>query len=143
MTAPSTGIKDLLVAAALGTFNTPPSGSFPIFISKLPAEPDSAIAIFDTGGQDPDPKWLLNYPQVVVMVRAPKYPDCYTKMRNICSKLVGLPSQTINLDRWVSLTQMGDIVNAGRDEQDRHLLTATFRLIIEPATDSYTNREPL
>lgn len=143
MTAPSIGIKDLLVAASLGTFNTPPSGSWPIFVSKLPAEPDQCIAIYDTGGQDPDPKWLLQYPNVVIMARGKGFVDVNAKMRNICSKLQGLSSQDINGDRWVSLVQQGDIVHAGHDEKDRMLLTATFRLIIEPATDAYTNREPL
>lgn len=140
MTAPSEGIKDILVDAGLGTFG---SGAWPIYISKLPAEPDNAIAIYDTGGQAPDPKWLLDYPNVVIMVRAKTYPDASAKMRHIRSKLLGLASQDINSDRWVSLSQQGDIVDAGHDEKDRNLLTATFRLIIEPAGDAYTNREPL
>ena len=143
MTAPSIGIKDLLVAASLGTFNTPPSGSWPIYLSKLPAEPDQCIAIFDTGGRDPDPKWLLDYPDITIMVRAKGFVDANAKIRNVRSKLQGLFSQDINGDRWVSLTQQGDIANAGHDEKDRQLLTVTFRLIIEPASDAYTNRSPL
>lgn len=143
MTAPSIGIKDLLVAASLGTFNTPPSGAWPIYISKLPAEGDQCIAIFDTGGLDPDPKWLLDYPDITVMVRAKGFVDCNTKIRNICSKLHGLFSQVVNGDKWVSLVQQGGIANAGHDEKDRQLMTVSFRLIIEPATDAYTNRSPL
>lgn len=144
MAAPSTGIKDLLVSATppLGRWENTGSGT-PIFISKMPAEPDMCIGIFDTGGQSPDPKWLLDYPSVVVMVRGKTYSDTSSKARAIRSRLLGLPSQTLNGDRWVSVTQQGDIVDVGRDEKDRQGFTMTFRLIIEPATDTYTNREPL
>ena len=140
MTAPSTGIKDLLVAANLGAFG---SGVWPIYISKMPDTTDQCIAIYDSGGQSPDPKWLLDYPNVVVMVRAKTYPDASSKIRAIRSKLLGLPSQDLNGDRWVSVTQLGDIVDVGRDEKDRQVLTTTYRLIIEPATDALTNRLPL
>lgn len=144
MTAPSIGVKDLLVAASLGTFATPPNlASWPIFISKMPAEPDNCIALFDSGGQNPDPKWLINYPQLTIMVRGKSWQDVYPKINNIRSRLTGLDSQDVNGDRWVSLNQLGDIVNAGHDEKDRALLTATFRFIIEPASDSYTDRDPL
>jgi len=144
MAHPSLGIKDLLVGAVppIGQWETS-NAAWPIYISKLPDKPDQCIAIYDTGGQAPDPKWLLDYPNVVVMVRAKTYIDARQKIQDIRSRILGLPSQDINGDRWVSITQMGDIVDAGHDEKDRQLLTATFRLIIEPAGDSYTNRLPL
>lgn len=144
MTAPSIGIKDLIVAANLGTFATPPNlNNWPIFISKLPAEPDQCICIYDASGQSPDPKWLLDYPQVTVIVRGKGFVDCSAQIRNIRSVLHGLYSQVINGDQWNSLTQMGDLVPLGHDEKDRYTMTANFRLIIEPASDAYTNRQPL
>ncbi len=146
MTAPSEGIKDLLVTAHVGTFNIPPSGSWPVYISKLPDEPtapNSCIALFDTGGLAPNPKWLLDYPDVVIMVRAQAYSDARQKIKDCRDALLGLTSQTINGDRWDSVTAIGNFVFTGRDVKDRCVFTQTLRLIVEPAASSLDIRIPL
>lgn len=146
MTAPTEGIKDLLVTAGVGTFNSPPSGTWPIYISKMPDEPaapDSVIALFDTGGLNPNPKWLLDYPDVVIMVRAQSYSDAQQKIQDCRSVTLGLTSQTINGDRWDSVTAIGGFVFTGRDEKDRCIFTQTLRLIVEPAASSLDIRQPL
>lgn len=145
MTAPSIGAKDILVTAGVGTFssNGQSLGGWPIFISKLPSEPSSVIAIHDSVGKTPDPKWLLDYPGLAVMIRHHDYQTCYSKARDVNSSLLGLTSQTINGDRWDSVTGVGGLVFLGRDEKDRCLISINYSLIIEPAQTSYDIRQPL
>lgn len=145
MAAPSTGIKQLLIAAGIGVDVIPGQANqvWPIYISKLPDVPDSCIAIFDNGGLPPDPKWLLDYPDVNILVRAQAYPDVFNKARDVRSALLGLTSQTINGDRWCSVTAIGDIVDAGRDKMDRVIRSLNLRLIMQPAATSFDIRLPL
>jgi hypothetical protein len=143
MTAPSTGVKDLLVAASIGTFNATTGWS--IHIAKEPAEPHTCITVFDSGGLPPNPKWLLDYPSVQVRVRgAPgAYQAAYTKCVAIKNALLGLNSQDINGDRWVSVTMAGDINTLGFDESNRPMFSLNFRLILEPAPAAGSTRVEL
>lgn len=145
MTAPSIGCKDLLVTALVGQYSASGSnlGAWPIFISKMPESPDSCIAIYDGGGLASNPRWLLDYPDVSILVRAQDYLDSYNKAKDIRSVLCGLNSQTINGDRWDQVTMIGGITNAGRDQMDRCINSMTFRLIVEPAPTSLDTRPPL
>ena len=145
MTAPSIGIKDLLVAAGVAAWDsTDPSNLiWPIYLSKLPAAPNQCISIYDGGGQAPNPKWLLDYPNITIMVRSQAYLDAYNKAKDIKSVLVGLPSQTINGDRWDQVNQIGNTPYLGRDSKDRNMFSLNLALIIEPAATSLDNRLPL
>ena len=57
---PALSIKDLLVSLGLGTFaaTTP----FGLYVGAPPDKPDALILINRTGGMDPLPHLLLNYP---------------------------------------------------------------------------------
>ena len=55
--APSEGIKVLL------TTHVGVSG-WGIEIGAMPDNPDRIILVSDTGGFDPNPKWLLDFPAV-------------------------------------------------------------------------------
>lgn len=141
MTAPSIGAKDLLVTAGLGTFGG--TTGWPIFVSKLPDSPDTCIAIFDSGGAAPNPKWLLDYPDITIQVRAADYQAGYSKMKAIQDKLLGLPAQVINGDRWDGVIGIGKFSHIGNDAKNRPLFSATFRLFFEPAPSAGENRLPL
>ena len=143
MAAPSEGIRDLLVAAVVGVFNSTDNTNWSIHISKQPDKPDRAITIYDSGGQDPNPQWLVDYPTVQVRVRGGEndYLVAHQKCRDIVNALIGLPSQDINGERWVSLAQTGGIAFMGYDEKKRPMFSTNWRLIIEPPTG--THRESL
>lgn len=143
MTMVSTGIKDLLVAASIGAYGG--TGDWAIFIGTSVHTPDRQINIFDTGGQAPNPRWLIDYPSVQVTVRAKvgEYQEAYDKAVLIKNALLGLPSQDINGDRWVHVNMLGDINYIGKDENERPKFTLNFTLIIEPAESGSDNREAL
>lgn len=144
MAVPSNGAKSLLVAASVGS-NTP-TDDWSIHLSKMPASPDRAIAIFDSGGaENPNPKWLLDYKTIQVRVRGRvnDYTTAYQKIVDAQDVLLGLPAQTVGGDRWDGITCISDITFLGRDDNDRPELVVNFRIIIEQAVSVLTNREAL
>ncbi len=141
MSSPSEGIRDLLVAAGVGTFNAPSGWS--IHISRMPAKPDTCIVIYDSGGKPSNPKWLLDFPTIQVRVRGDEngYLAAQAKCKAVVDALLGLPSQDINGDRWVMITQLSAPTFLGYEDNKRPQFSINFQLTIEPA--SGTNRESL
>jgi len=141
MTNPIEGAKDLLVTAGVGTFAA--TSGWSINLGKEPTGPHTTITLFNTGGSVPNPKWLLDYPSFQVRVRgAPGgYSAAWSKAAAVKDALLGIDSQDINGDRWVSVTMAGDINFIGMDQSNRPLFTLNFRMIVEPA--SGTNRDAL
>ena len=137
------GLRDKLVAAGLGTFEALTGWS--IHIGREPASPDSAIIIARTGGTPPDPKWLLDFPTFQIRVRGAKgnYKTAEIQARKVKDLLLGIASETITGDIWVSITMQSDVGFMGYDANERPNFTANFRMIIEPATPTPTNREPI
>lgn len=137
------GAKDLLVSAGVGVFAA--DTGWGIYISKQPDAPNSVITLFNTSGRPPNPKWLLDYPSLNARVRGDKgdYVGAEVKAREVKDVLLGLDSQDINGDRWVSVTMPGDLAFIGYDENERPLISLNFRLIIEPAVSGLTNRDAL
>lgn len=137
------GLKDLLETASVGTFNV--ATGWGIFIGKQSEKLDTAITIYNTGGLPPNPKWLIDNPTAQVMIRgaANGYEAAHSKAVECKDALLGLPSQTLNGDRWDAINITGDLNELGFDEKNRPLFSINLRMIIEPAASLLTNRDPL
>lgn len=137
------GAKDLLEAAGVGTFAA--TSGWAIYLSKYPAAPNTVIAIYNSGGRAPNPKWALDYPSLNIQVRGAKngYQAAVTKVQEVKDVLLGLDSQDINGDRWVSVTMPGEPAFLGYDDDNRPMFSLNFRLIIEPAVTALSNRQAL
>ncbi len=111
-------------------------------IGIMPDEPDRAIMISDTGGIDPNPKFLLDFPTCQIMVRGETsgYLDTFREAKAIKDLLLGVDSQDINMDRLVSVTINGDLGFIGRDEKMRPLFSMNYALIVEPQVVGNSNR---
>lgn len=131
----SVGARDLLTA------HVGVSG-WQIEIGAQPDSPNKLISISDTGGAVPNPKWLLDYPSMQVQVRGEinGYLDTYREAKAVKDLLLGVDSQDINGDRWVSVLMSGDMAFIGRDESERPLWSMNFSLIIEPQSVPNSNR---
>lgn len=116
-----------------------------IFIGTMEASPNQVACFYDTGGANPNPRYLLDYQSFMVHVRGnPKeYGVAYAKAKQIKSQLLGIDSQTIGSDRWVSVQMAGDIMFIHYDDKERPIFSLNFRTIIEPAFDSLDQRESL
>lgn len=144
MQDPAAGAKSLLITAGVGIdFSAGSSADWQIFLGRFPASPDAVLLCMNTGGSAPNPKWLLNYPSIQVLIRGAKsgYLAGEAKAREVMDALLGLPSQDVAGDRWVSITAASDVAFIGFDDVDRPTWSVNLRLIIEPATG--TNRQAL
>jgi len=140
---PSNLLKTVLTQAP-SVVGALPTNDWGVNISKLPTTPVKVVAIFDTGGVgNPNPALLLDFPTVQIQVRGGVNDNAaaYAKAKEIKDRLLGAPSQTLSGDRLVSVGMVSDITFMGRDEaNDQPIYSINFRLIVEPATNSLTNR---
>lgn len=114
-----------------------------IRIGKQSDTPHQLVAMYDTGGQTPNPKWAVDFLTIQALVRAGpnEYNICWQKAREVRDALLGLESQDIDGDRWVSITCQGDIGFVGYDDKERPTCSVNFRIIMEPS--AVGNREAL
>lgn len=141
--APSEGASLILQTAGVGVIAA--NSGWRIGTGKMIDKPDTQIVSFDAPGQQHDPKWLLDYSVVQVMVRAAPdgYNVGYRKMRDCVDALLGIDAMTVNGDRWDGITTLGTASHIGYDENGRPMFSCNFRIILEPAASSLTHREPL
>ena len=84
-------------------------------VGKQVAEPDQTITMYDTGGQSPNPKWAVDFPTIQALIRGKpnEYGSAWAKAREVRDALLGIDSQTIGSDIWVSVTCPGDVGMVG------------------------------
>lgn len=140
MVDPAQCVKDLLVAAGIGTFGAATGWS--INIGRMPDSPDTVVLCNVGPGRNPLPHLLLNRPSVQVMVRGDNngYAAAYTKMEDVVRALIGMLTTTVQGDVYRSCTQIGDISYLGQDDNTRDLFTANFSFIVLPAAKSGDKR---
>lgn len=135
MNSPALDMKNLLLAASppIGTYGDNPSASgFSIYIGREPDNPDNTVTLYDTPGDVPNPKWLLDFPRFQVRVRSKNYATAYGKAEEVKSVLLGLPSQTISGIRYVGVYVVIDTGFLMVDQVNRTIFTSTWRIIREP-----------
>lgn len=139
-----TQTKDLLVAAAVGAEGgLAVAAPFDIYAGPGPADQNAVIGIVRGPGTTPNPKWRLDFPGIQVRVRGEPedYGLAHSKAQEVKDALLGLESQTLDGDIWVSVTMPQDIIDLGQDGKGRQEFALNFNLIIEPS--SGTNRTSL
>lgn len=132
----SIDVKDVLVSAGVGVFAAVTGWS--INIGTEPVSPDTAITVYDTGGADPDPKWLLEFPTFQVRIRGSEggYVLAYTKAKEIKDALLGFPTQVVNNTVYAGIWAVSDITHIGAD-QERPIFVINFRTAREPDSGTY------
>ena len=132
----SVGIKDLLAAHVV-------ISGWQIEIGQFPDAPDKVIMLMDTGGIEPNPKWLLDFPTVQALVRGTVggYLDTFREAKAVKDILLGIGAfTTTDGDRWDGIIQNGDLGSAGRDETMRPLFSVNFAVFLEPQLVANSNR---
>jgi hypothetical protein len=141
---PSVILRTLLTNAG-GIIDANPASAWSAHISKMPSTPDAVLAIFDSGGLNPNPAIQVDQVSVQVMVRGNPngYQAAYQKAQDVKDALLGIDSQDVGTDRVVSVTMIGDIAYLGRDSNDRPELSVNFRMILERTPSALSNRIPV
>lgn len=98
-----------------------------INVSLEPSEPVECITLYDTGGQDPDSDEQDVFNKTIqIRIRTLNYLETYIKLEQIRDLLINQTIAGIN-----GIWMQGDILYIGRDDNDRHLFTTNFRLLIQ------------
>lgn len=140
------GIRTLLLnAGVISASATVQTADWSLFFEGLPKSPHRAIHVREIGGLINNPKWLLDYVSFQLLVRGEngERNDVRQKCIDCRDTLLGIDAQDINGDRWCGITAIGNIGYMGTDETDRPRYFWNFQLIVEPATNALTNRQPL
>jgi hypothetical protein len=129
------GIRALLEVAPAIAQHTNIAQDWYINIGNMLTSPVCQVSVRRTGGKAPNPKWNIDYPSVQVRVRgsANDYLGAAQKARDIKDRLLGLPSQDVNGDRWTAVNMIGDITPMPDDKNGNPEWVLNFALIIEPS----------
>lgn len=140
MTSPAVMLSGLVPSTVVGG-----TTGWALKVGKLVSSPDKVVVFYDTGGQNPNPRWLVDFSHVMVQARGAinDYGSTYTKIRDVRDSLLGIDSQDVGSDRLVSITCLGDITFLKYDDTERPIFSLNFRVIIEPPPSALTQREAL
>ena len=118
------------------------ANGYEIHIGEFPNNPNKVVMIAETGGEPPNPKWLLDFPTIQTTIRGvpSTYELKWAEARIVKDLLLGIDSQTIHGDRWVAINLGSDLAYIGHDEKFRPMFSINFRLIIEPQASDQTQR---
>lgn len=126
-------IGDYLSSGGLGTLGTN------LFLGMLPAAPDNAAVVYETGGRSPARAMhsaagqaTMTYPHIQVVCRGGT--DAYEVARALAQKafllLDGLPHRAINTTCYLGgVALQAEPFLMGRDEQNRPLIACNYELV--------------
>lgn len=120
--------KYLSGQTGLGTYGG--STDFSIYATLEPNEPKNCVTLYDVGGRgDVDADLDLADVDIQVRVRATTYSLAYSKHEIIRDLLVPIGPIICESSSFVGVVMTADISGIGRDEDNKHILTATYRAI--------------
>lgn len=127
MTTPAYEIAQWLHSQLVGVFAGQSEDMWSLNVSQEPAQPSSSITVYDQGGPGADTDEMDNFKHVVlVRVRGLNYLEVYAKHIEIRDLFIAnTPLQTAN-KYFVGVDLTGNISSIGRDDNDRHVLVATY-----------------
>ena len=116
----------------VGTFGGTEGWS--VSVGAEASSPDTTITIYDTGGSGPDTDQLdIERQSIQVRVRSGRgagaYQDAYDKQRVIRGALINLSEVVMDGSRYFGMIMESEILVSGRDDNDRFLMTANYRVI--------------
>jgi hypothetical protein len=135
--------KGLLESAGLGTSGA--TSGWRLGCGVLTDKPDTQVVINDAPSEHPDPKWLLDYPYIQVMVRGAieGYQEARQKIQDAYDVLLGYPPGAVTGGRIDGITALGSPAFIGNDQLERPCFSLNLRMIFEPAASALSHRTPL
>ena len=127
MSAPSHELAQHLADQGAGALGTD------LFANQEPATPDNVMTVYDTGGQAPvlfDEE--LRAPTIMIRTRSYDYAEAYARQEAAWAVLNAVRGGTINQHRYIGVWLVSDIIAPGRDDNDRHILTANYQVERHP-----------
>jgi len=113
-----------LQAQGVGTAGTD------LFLSGLPDAPDTALAILETGGFEPDLAAPMDNPTFQIMSRAGDYFVARTRAKAAYDALHGLAETVLSGRRYLLIRAMQSPTYIGVDQNGRHLIATNYAAIV-------------
>jgi len=96
------------------------------FKGYLPDDPDACVAIFDTGGAEPDKDLPTGDPTFQILVRGSSYATAHALMQSIATLLHQKRNLTIESTYYYFIYLMGEPGSIGRDSKNRDEFSVNF-----------------
>lgn len=127
MQSPAHDLAKYLAAQGIGIWAS--DSGWAVSAQVEPASPDTAVTVYDTGGEGLDTDDMdIENATVQVRVRGPNPEEAYQKQVSIRDLLKGSPIQG-ETSRFDVTEVISGITHIGRDDNNRHLLVQNFRLM--------------
>lgn len=97
-----------------------------LFKGYLPDDPDDCVAIFDTGGIEPDQELPVGDPTFQVLVRSSDYEKAFNCIQSIATLLHQKRNLTIESTYYYFIYLMGEPGHIGRDTSNRDEFSVNF-----------------
>lgn len=118
-------IAAYLQAQLVGTVGTD------IFKGALPASPDTALAVVETGGFPPDLAAAVDHPTFQVMCRSPDYATARNKAQAAYTALHGLTETALSGRRYLLIRAMQSPTYIGVDQNGWHLISTNYAAMVD------------
>jgi len=116
-----------------------------LFAGALPDQPDTAAAIYETGGFFPvhtmasgPGQAVAERPRVQIVTRALTYRSARQLMQNVFNTLDGLSAVTINSTRYLHVSAVSSPAAMGQDEAGRPRCVVNFDIVKSVSTSTST-----
>ena len=120
--------KYLAGQTGLGVFGG--TTDFSVYVALEPNEPVNCVTLYDLGGRgDVTDDLDMADVDIQVRVRCETYSDGFDKHEIIRDLLVPVGPITCEDSTFVGVVMTADPAGIGRDEKNKHVLTATYRAI--------------
>lgn len=124
-------LADYLALEGLGTVSTD------IFVARIPASPDTLLALFPTGGFTSDGKWGYDDITVQLRSRGSNPLTGYDVLNNAYNVLQGLHNVTIGATFVVNITALqSQPTLIGEDDNSRSEYTQNYKIRIRNVTQN-------
>lgn len=128
MRSPAYSVARYLESNGFGVFGA--TMGWAVAVASEPEAPDTAITVYDTGGEPTDTDQVDRRPTFQVRVRGPNYDEAYTKLDDIAYFLANARPGVLDGTRYAAFVITSDIASLGKDDNNRHQLTVNFRVPI-------------
>src|SRR5262245_56993919 len=120
-------VRARLIAQSVGVSGS--TASWCVTMDYMPASPDRAIALYETGGFPNDRgQGLQDRPTFQVIIRGPRhgYSTARTKMSAARTALDGIGPVTLSGRRYTDLEAQGEPLSLGPDQNERPRVSMNF-----------------
>jgi hypothetical protein len=105
-----------------------------LFLGRLPEDPDTCVAIYETMGQSPDDTFggstvpVFENPRIQVVARAAAYADSASLAADIWTQLQKVDNETLTSTRYQRIESVQSPFALDRDQRERMVTVCNYQV---------------